>query len=905
MGLRRNNKGIALISVYVVMLIIVTLSIFLYNRMVQKFQLTQRDVLSTQALYDAEKGISHAYFELIKSSFVWPTQNPTQNTLCQIDANGYYVPINSSVGNFKVKVFSDPDNPNIVIIRSLGSSGQLQRALEYRASKRGIYDFYFYTPYNLNLAGLVSSGWIIDAGGGGIHANGDIQFSQQLIVKDCFELSTPQNIYYGPGRQYVRPAYIDDLDGPRDGMAPVPTLYKRDPKLGDISPGGVNLWADATGGPWGYYEHSGGSTYWSWKSDDASKAGSGWPPNVFKDTDTHFPGDSHSYNKVWVNSATGSTTSGPFDVQLNPYNVWIKPYKLDKTTGQELTTKYTEIPAKLDQPWSWDKYLGNAPSGEETLTLYTRGLEESGEETENIVLGGADDHWQLKKTGAAWNVYHSNNPNNPSYSQILKNPNYWKNIYGGNGWQADIINADLGDSHYGNDRENIDVNFLNSLQQEDAWKDFLESADTGLSGGLTDIIMDGNTGGEYLEPPSFSESYWRKAKNSGLYVGIPGESDTPPTAGVTDTTLIEKGIDAAVAQLNNNPTGTTVAKKVFAVSAYSGEKDCFLDIDVGKMSDAEVAPTNGIIYSRVPIRLSNAAVLPQNVGGFTVICEKRIYLKGDYNYKYDSSGTSDSRAQWVKAALVSRIGVTTVSNNYTDPQYLPALTDYLNYPYLNVASVGKDYQEVKLGTAGNYWVNGDSLAVDKDGDGIPDYYPQISIENQKTLKAKIATKDTNYRNTFLALGNDPNASADYIDPVGNDTVTGWGRMVQPANRNYYYNSLIATYYSPTQPSVDENWSDRSRTLKGSFIQLDTKDMAQDGFTAPSSEATPSLYTRNRNAPDSVAYYLGTSAPNAGTSYDKEFHTAPRSPADIFFGSTEPVWREISVQDFNQSLTTLK
>ena len=92
---------------------------------------------------------------------------------------------------------------------------------------------------------------------------------------------------------------------------------------------------------------------------------------------------------------------------------------------------------------------------------------------------------------------------------------------------------------------------------------------------------------------------------------------------------------------------------------------------------------NGVIYSKYPVRLSNAESLPgENSGGkkavFTLITEESLYLKGNYN-----TGAADPD-NWKISHIASKKKIYTLSNAFNDPASPPDFAIYNEYRKLSV-----------------------------------------------------------------------------------------------------------------------------------------------------------------------------------------------------------------------------
>ena len=233
-----------------------------------------------------------------------------------------------------VKAYPDTKRENDTIVLCKGRYGKEERVLMLYLSRQGIYDYFVYSPYTLDLSQAVGDDPKIN--GGGIHSNGDIILEYDTRLENISEFSAGKDgsIYYAC-TQYQPPYIADKFDGIMDGQAPIP-------RLSDLS----DLYRDdriSYSGPFGYYKNK----IWTYKTD-ASKFVydnmDGWPTDSFLNTERKFCGNNEDRYLVEVYPG----------VFYNDYNTWIKPYRLDEE-GNQIETTWSQIPAELDEEWAWSK----------------------------------------------------------------------------------------------------------------------------------------------------------------------------------------------------------------------------------------------------------------------------------------------------------------------------------------------------------------------------------------------------------------------------------------------------------------------------------------------------------------------------------------------------------------------
>ena len=904
-----------LIATYIVLFIIIVVASAFFTLLIYERKNIERGNEGLKALNFAEKGIAYAYQEAYSGGWTWythewknlqkdelvalkPQEQSKIRTDCFFDANGFYAANN---GEFMVKAYPDRTRDNDTLVLSMGRSGTETRVVLYYLTRRGMYDFFCYTPYDLNLYSAV--GHYADLNGGGIHANGNIYISSYMRLEDISELSTGEDgvIYYASS-QYAAPFYPDRYDGDgvcnggdMDGEAPIqrldnPTYGWRDDSKGEP-------------GPFGYYDTYG---RWQWNSY-ANHFENLWDSS-FLNADQHFYGSSDpNYNVAPGAKDPWTSARNNSDNPLNRYNCWIKPYITDKD-NQQSHEDWAEIPAELDQQWDWSKYFHNNAS-EQPVTFYT--YDDDGKKvpvsdswweidsnTNVVMLNPPQDPEEKRQ-------FFADHPNAKTYWDMYQDPAYWT-ATGRTGYEK-MVDPNLFDGIYGDERLSggtIPVKFTNSMKQPEAWKDFLQ--DSGLSG----IIRDGNTGGEYLETPDFTVTYSRFAKKDGLYLGLVGEhEDDEDWQEKVDYNqwqqVLEDSIDAHVESLNTAGGSDAIAKKVSFINTFTGRRNVMLEIDLDLMGKKGITPNNGIVYTKVPVRLVDAQRLPRKQAnyGFTVLGEENVYLKGDYN-----------TAEWVTSAVISKKRVFTLSDDFNDPQVIPAPCHYPNYPYLYVKDDGGgNHVEVPY-DSGNpnagMWVHINNLDTDGAIDTV-DIYPTIDDANELVLRQIISQKDAAYQPMFNNVGT---ATATFKWTPSGESYT-FGMMPNRVTKDQNYNCLIASRrwldnYQSNKGDVLENWryydeisnswQTRYRNLNGAYFVLDN-----EGFTASNFIDYTGVLgydNRQRQAPSSIlwnSYYLFDYNARENIAYDENFRTATRSPSDVFFGGAESLWSEATMDFFYQ------
>lgn len=906
-----NKKGTMLIATYLVLFVIIVTTAGIFSLILNEKKLVIRNTEEKKALSNAEMGMTYAVFESQNLGWQWYThkwKTPAKQKLvplaasdtgyhqqlmtdCSFDANGFFVANN---GEFMVKAYQNADNEDETIIVAMGMSGEFRKVLKYTLSRKGIYDFFYYSPYDIDLNNAV--GTFPHLNGGGIHTNGNIYFDYPVRLDNVSELSTGKNgaIYYRNMDRYPAPRYLDNYDGTYDGQAPIVRLDTFNDVFRDDA-------ADDPG-PFGYYYFDKyGTRHWTWKSYATYYAHtSTWPTTGYRTSEWYFAGDSSPWNNIAPganDNRISSSITNDNTIPLNGYNVWIKPYLGEDALGNIISDPWTQIPAELPESWDWRKY-DSTNSNDQPVQFYT--YDDAGSQ-----VSAANSYWDIV-AGSVVMVDPADlalHPGAKTYWDMFQSQEYWDAIgrspSSGYDW-TNYLDTRIYDGVYGdeiNDTGLIPVEHTFSTKQPSAWADFL--TDSGLDG----IVKDGATGGEDLEPPVFDVTYLRLADRGGLFIPLDASFDGDFDDFTEWQTVLESSIDDAVTSLND--AGGNVAQKVKFINTYTGQWNVVLEIDLAEMQLANKYPDNGIVYSQVPLRLTNAEQLPRKMAnyGFTVLGEENIYLKGDYN-----------KDDWVTSAIITKKRVFTLSDDFNDPQIIPATEHYRDYPYMYIKEdpVTHVWAESDPTLGGGEWVSRDRL-----NHSVWDYYSHIPDANEQTIKDTIYAKDAAYRALFDHHDTTGTASATFTWAPSNESYT-YGMMPNHVYQNHTYNTLIASYRGVKGNSL-EDWIYneggvnyyRRKYLNGAFFILD-----QNGeFTAdyrdfidyerwtesPSLPSDISLDRRGRLAYGATYSYadVGITSPYTYMSYDKRFKTATRSPADVFFGGAQALWIEATVDFFYQ------
>lgn len=401
--------------------------------------------------------------------------------------------------------------------------------------------------------------------------------------------------------------------------------------------------------------------------------------------------------------------------------------------------------------------------------------------------------------------------------------------------------------------------------------------------------------------------YKQKAIDDGIYVD-----------GITNT---------AAAQAINTLVGSAVASAVQFVNWRTGQMVYLVDIDVGALGTAG-HPHNGIIYSKWPLRLSNAANLPGINDGnrkavFTVLCEESIYLKGNYN----TGGTDPDN--WKISNIATKKIIYALSNTFNDPQTRPDFMIYHNYKgaFANITAwdVAPAVYVQKNATGGYYFATapyyreGDPTIDNGDGTFGNGEWCENYDDWVNNLITICGNNDVFYSNQGpYNFVKDASAAkqADWraTNPVGPHNV----------DRSYFYNSLFITPYTyphgifsyfqavsggPVLNTQLENWTSRTLYSNTSMIYLyDPSDpLSNDEYkTNLTSQEDPFDYRTAPFSQDCWACNKWSIArwydepPERVINYEARFPQVTPKNYEAVLGLTgESIWRQVSEAYFIQ------
>lgn len=677
-------------------------SIGLHNAISFRLNKSRIDAVSLTAETLAQQGMNYAYLAMSQTyGWAWfthqvnlkadhtPNSNPPSliprtirptipdNLLAKSDNSGfvkwgdepggssdYYLTIKNLPANQSLKVITYEEwtgpnntspwrNTHILVIRALATVDNVSKAYEWRIAKRSLYDFFmFYATYREPFGGW---GTVYDGAKFGIiHVNADtdaiaagqgIALQWPITLKNLKGLSTSGYIrQWDYDNGYLCPYVIDGWSAPywtstaRDGLTPIPMS-------------GINLYSTQLATGMGYaLEDVISNDYMRFQYNGSGKYG----PDPYK--------------KIWQQD-------GQPDIAL--------PYYLEGDDAQ----------------WQWLKYRGwthdQVPGGNEQTIRYVVpdfGFQEPNPQQHpelHIDISDAPKNadgtpaiGKIKDSDPEWNNYWKakhrqfwaytflDQPYGYGLTSIPANMD-WNND---TQWQAlrpPAINKEWWDDlQYGDDRVNgtqdyalssgtesdnaggeyNTVQFLNTLKQPNAWKQWLK--DNNLEG----VIQDHNTGcPEPYKPVEINTPFKDLAQTGGgQYIGVT-QDGTLQAGSLSDAVAIKDFWSPTQATQCGGTTGitcdaacdTTIAPDLPGDygSHFDGLcKTKYVEIDVGKLTDkvnnGQLSNFNGVVYVEdlndnditthdFSVVLKNGTTLPAS--GLTIVTPHNIYLYGDYN----------------------------------------------------------------------------------------------------------------------------------------------------------------------------------------------------------------------------------------------------------------------------------
>ena len=922
----KNKRAIVLILS--ILFISIFILVFLFTAIDQYFSLSNSNrhyENNLRLIYLLEAGRRLCEWELSQAQENWDTiasdaTLPSNTTIngSYIDNEDFYRVIDLP---FRAKVYNDNGTVRIYVHAFLNNETDSanSRYLEYIYPRSPLYKFAVFTHGNISFSG----GGVWNYSGGRVHTNSNIYFSPKsdgIRINQIGELSANGTITYAGYYSYPLPSDLDKLDGKIDGMSPAPALprnrndnVKNETTTGDNVIPGQFRYFSTDGRGWDIYWKSYGDWMASWGWDNqVSYPWRGYESYFYGrqfNGSGHFTSEESTYtmdkdgniiswqgqnkaniiniyydyssDSLKVNNLNGTYYSG---------NVYFRPAKDKEGNPNE---NWFSIPGALPEEYSWSKYRIPLTDDRPVEFYVTEkcNFGDSGCFVDpgpfNFTVG-----WRYQKQRNS-EICTDNDCYNADDSTYIKIQD-WKNIKGGRDYFGNI-NASITDRNeeffedyvYGNDVNDTNsqyrkIKVFNPLKQLNGFSNYLDLlSQNGIEGVIRPGVSKKDIDLQVFPKREGEETiYIKRANESGLY--IPKNEDE---------------VNTLINRLNSG--NLTVARKVTFYNWKSNSPVTLVDIDIGNFTAVHGNNFNGIIYSKFPIRLSNASVLPSSPNkkkSFTLISEESVYLKGNFNYVPDNPATNNNEEDenWQPSHIITKKKLYTLSNAFNDPQQPPDFAIYPTYPYVYVrverdanGNITNYYKEEGNPSINNgVWVNADAVFSEYNYYGGYKYYPGMDTDTRIWVRNKRNEKQTAWEDEIKS---------------------GIKTTINKVDGNYTYNSLFIFNYDWSDGDTTlEDWTYNGttyrRTMKGAFFNLYLEgDANYSVFAVP---LTPNENTWNYRRvlnPDNSWYirtYGGGGLDGQGSStfktYDPRFpDTISINPEAVIGVSSDKVWRLVS------------
>jgi len=632
-----NNKGVALIITFFVIIVLSITGLAFFSSSIQEKAHTQIAMDTIAAKYWADAGLSYINIELSRQEGNWVTHEIAEGTFnlqpagstpnvylsstCMIDPqDGTYVPISGN-REFAIKVFKDPSVPEggerMVLIQSKNSS--ITRLFAAKISNRNLYQYFIFSPYAQSFGGGV-----YNAEGGKIYVGGNITLYGSTRINDLSQLMTPNFISYMK-LYYVPPENHHDL---------LPTGYS------------------------------------SWTEVYATRRPPYWTPNP-NTTDNfvnHYDGIVYGENRGLLmvdpeNPGNYITWDGIAGHEILPYNnpdIYYDVNDLSWINGLAL-------PNRIGSNYEWNKYWGPTSSyGYPAELIATNHLNTEYQDTDVFI-----DALAAQGTGSNGlrldEIIRERNTNGEAITALSIDASEFENSAQNNGiyitiedgiWVAYINGICYASDEYG------DIWSWEDCAERDAYDQALQDCYGACSTSYNLCIETCASNEPTIEPEECLENCIKESDKCKEIcersLGERPECESQNNLLTTRTFWdVNSTLERTVAQLN-------VAQMI---------------------DDGNLIPNSGIVWSDVPLFVSEATELPG--GGTTFISPNALFLHGSFNT------TNPQPASAISGNLIY-----TLSRNFDFPNYLPDLYRYPDYPYINYPPYSNGCPDTGTCTAG-------------------------------------------------------------------------------------------------------------------------------------------------------------------------------------------------------------
>ncbi|MFC1698638.1 hypothetical protein ACFL1I_01595 [Candidatus Omnitrophota bacterium] len=704
-----RQKGAVLIMAYFFVVVLFGFCAVVFMRSIQENRAASVSNDAQLAFYEAEAGVSFAYYELRNiGNFNWFTHIARDIPIAIPPATNYppgFIDVNGNyrvpARDFQVQTFPDPVVPGMVVILSQATVGAVTRTIEFRVEQESAYQYLFFYPDTQTFG----DGFYNGLNSGSIHVNGDIIIDGKITFAFLKELTSGS---LSADEGYIKMKMVSQFPDLHGGLGYYTTIY------------------DPTNLPEYMYKNTTYHfryDYTQFRTGEISDYEQATLAYYLKGADSEWEWDKYAGNG-------SNTTPARYKVDnRDRYNLAV--YEMSgHRGGVSLCSDREKV--KISIP-----HVGKFNDSERTVF----------EQIYNLNLPYAD---KTNAFNAFWREWEKNHKDDASYSDG-KNPDrrFFAAAYNwGDLETPDGINMEWWeDMSYGDDRRHLvndmapaqveryttgkplDLYFLNTKEQPRAWDAWLNNNNLNEAGENQTLIKDRSQGGAYVDPGCIiTEDYTThnniraKAKAGGIFLGRRQTEEYTAwvlggRVGPEPSPRWEE-IDPETEQFLAN---FVTEKQFFNALHPAGHDDKWhhyrptrvLEIDVNNLRAALAAKGmefNGVVYADLAsypwetqgydqdsdgIMVTNGERLPD--GGLSIVTPGNIFIKGNYNLdpigeseinrNPDDEGVIDrvvsnksylddaDDLEWQPAEVLTKRKVYTLSEDFPEPSYMP-MADY-------------------------------------------------------------------------------------------------------------------------------------------------------------------------------------------------------------------------------------
>ena len=634
----KSNKGAFLILfTYPVLILLMAFGFMTFASSINANNQTRQLLRSTQAQYEAYKGIEYAFIEIKNKTFSTTqflthsvgfnntlvsnvTANPhittsdltvtgcsdVASTYCpKIESDGTYTFYRDASHNngFEVRTYK---LGNDFYILTKGIHDGKTRLFVDKIVTTSLYNYFSFYPGNIILGYQA-----FDAGGSKIHTNGDFLMTIGLVMSNVKTLSSA-------------------------GKMAINLTYR------EISPGDENAYSSRR---WPFWAPNNYSYANPPPDNNADGVGDNNIGNYSNYPDVHIPGD--QWGLFMENPATPAIDFVRWDAS---------PTNLGGSASPIPSSPTVQIPgtAVPGAPTAWGSADYSYIYQQEDVTCAATNTCASADGFTN----NDRFHHQMPKI-------------NGTFIPNRMGANYQTYRYEGHATGDMMI-----------------TNATDSSKNLTAWNTFLDHFPMGYDPanptvvtGLKDVVKASD---KYIAPPKINMTeFIAKTKSSNQGIAIEPSTTTPNTLQITINGGDSNG-GKTISLAEGASVGCDASHNVYTQKTFinhmSGLTNKVVEVDVGNMIFCEGQPSqlgkwkskSGILYSNYGLALANAKKLP--AGGLTSVVAGNLLIKAPYNHP-------DSSSDWQPSAAVVSNYSYLVSSDFPYPTTLGYTYHHPDFPY--------------------------------------------------------------------------------------------------------------------------------------------------------------------------------------------------------------------------------